>query len=387
MSESGNVKAVQPLVYIAHRSENLPKVWGITSAERLRRVFGRLGALEADENTIQKAPQSQPVVVISDDHVYDKPILSGLLENKNTAIEGPETGQPVAVHTTAKHFKTALEWLNGADKKPTGTKTKTAAEVGSSFNDDLRKKEQPYCMSLEKGNMKAIEHRIFMGTYKGVTDVVTKYVWPRPAMVVTRWCANLGITPNMVTIAGVLLMLQALYLFWQGEYVLGLVAGWIFTFFDTVDGKLARVQFTSSRLGHVLDHGTDLIHPPFWYFAWAAGLSHVGMPLSEAAFTALMIIIIGGYIFQRVQEGYFIVRFGMHMHIWRRFDSFFRLITTRRNPNMVLMTACVLLGRPDWAIWAIAGWTVISILVHMEQIITAEVRNLRGRPVRSWLSQ
>ena len=386
MSEAADVKNVQTLIYIAHRAENLPKVWGITSAERLRRVFTSQGGLITDENAIQQAPDAQPVIVISDDHVYDKPILSGLLAHSNTALEGPETARPIAIHTTASNFKAALEWLNGKSDLPKGVKLKTPLEVGNTFNDALRKKEAPYCLALDRDNIKPIEHRIFMGTYKGVTDVVTKYVWPRPAMVVTRWCANLGISPNVVTIVGVLLMLQALYLFWQGAYVPGLIAGWIFTFFDTVDGKLARVQFTASKFGHALDHGTDLIHPPFWYVAWALGLEHVGLGLSESAFYALMIVVVGGYIFQRIQEGYFIARFGMHMHIWRRFDSFFRLITTRRNPNMVLMTVCVILGRPDWAIWAIAAWTIISIAVHMEQIISAEIANMRGKTIASWLN-
>ena len=40
------------------------------------------------------------------------------------------------------------------------------------------------------------------------------------------------------------------------------------TFLDTVDGKLARVTLTSSPFGNVLDHSLDLIHPPFWYWAW-----------------------------------------------------------------------------------------------------------------------
>ena len=48
--------------------------------------------------------------------------------------------------------------------------------------------------------------------------------------------------------------------------------GWLMTFLDTVDGKLARVTVTSSRIGDVLDHGLDIIHPPLWYIAWGVGL-------------------------------------------------------------------------------------------------------------------
>jgi phosphatidylglycerophosphate synthase len=44
------------------------------------------------------------------------------------------------------------------------------------------------------------------------------------------------------------------------------------TLLDTVDGKLARVTVASSKFGHVLDHGVDIVHPPFWYLAWGLGL-------------------------------------------------------------------------------------------------------------------
>src|SRR3546814_3858712 len=60
--------------------------------------------------------------------------------------------------------------------------------------------------------------------------------------------------------------------------------------------------------------------------------------------------IVGGYILQRIEEGIFIRCFKIQMHIWRPFDSRFRLITARRNPNLILLTLSVLIGRPDLGI-------------------------------------
>ena len=57
-----------------------------------------------------------------------------------------------------------------------------------------------------------------------------------------------------------------------GVFALGLLAAWLMTFLDTVDGKLARVSLQSSKLGHWMDHGLDIIHPPIWYWCWAQGL-------------------------------------------------------------------------------------------------------------------
>ena len=109
------------------------------------------------------------------------------------------------------------------------------------------------------------------------------------------------------------------------------------TFLDTVDGKLARVTLTYTKFGNLFDHLTDLIHPPFWWLAWIVGLEAAGMPLAHP--TAVSAVIVGGYVLQRIQEGLFQHLHGMHIHVWRPFDSAFRQVIARRNPNLVLLTA------------------------------------------------
>ncbi len=113
---------------------------------------------------------------------------------------------------------------------------------------------------------------MFMGTYKGATDLVTKHLWPTPAFHATRALAPRGITPNMVTTIAALMTVLAFWCFLKGQFIPGLMAAWTMTFLDTVDGKLARTTLTSSKWGDIFDHGIDLVHPPFWYIAWAIGL-------------------------------------------------------------------------------------------------------------------
>ena len=52
----------------------------------------------------------------------------------------------------------------------------------------------------------------------------------------------------MVTSIGLVLVIAACYLFLNGHYLAGLLAGWIMTFLDTVDGKLARVTVQSTQV-------------------------------------------------------------------------------------------------------------------------------------------
>jgi hypothetical protein len=99
-----------------------------------------------------------------------------------------------------------------------------------------------------------------------------------------------------------------------------------------------------------------------------------------------MAAIVGGYVVQRLIEGAFIGLFGIHIHVWRRFDSRFRLITARRNPNMPILLAFLAIGRPDWGLEAVAIWTIVSLGVHLVQLVQAVVVRAMGRPVTSWLA-
>ena len=166
-------------------------------------------------------------------------------------------------------------------------------------------------------------------------------------MWMVRQCVRFGIRPNQVTLIGLALVILAGVLFAYGQYGWGLLAAWLMTFLDTVDGKLARVTVTSSRFGHYFDHIIDLVHPPIWYILWGIGLA-MSYPDSGAWFSLALWYIFIGYVAGRLTEGLFTWRLGeFGIFCWRPVDSYFRLITGRRNPNLILLTAGALLGRPD----------------------------------------
>jgi hypothetical protein len=96
--------------------------------------------------------------------------------------------------------------------------------------------------------------------------------------------------------------------------------------------------------------------------------------------------IVGGYVVQRVIEGIFVRRYGMHIHVWRPVDSRFRLVTARRNPNMVILFVALLAGRPDLGIELVALWTLVSLIFHAVRLAQANARRERGEPVTSWLA-
>jgi len=257
----------------------------------------------------------------------------------------------------------------------------TGVALAGRYDQKLRKKADPLVMPAQ--DRVAVERELFGASYKGVTDLVTKHVWPRPALAVTRFCALRGITPNQVTWASLGLVILTFWLFWTGQFGAGLVTAWAMTFLDTVDGKLARVTVSASKLGDVLDHGIDLIHPPFWWWAWAVGCAALGSPIGD--FALVLGVIVGGYVAQRLEEGWFIARYGIEMHIWRRFDSLFREITARRNPNLLILTAFTIAGVPREGLIAVAWWTGICFAIHLARVVQAEIARRRG-PLTSWMT-
>jgi len=366
------------------------RLWRLSADDRIRRLFARAGVgrvAKAGEDL----PDSGTVILVRSDMVLDAPIIAALTKTVGLLLlgPGPDGTRPVAAHVRAgdaAQVRTMLEQgttgsvLDGIDIRTVNT-------LGANYWHALRKRETPYLLELNPENRRDVEWRSYMGTYKGVTDIVTKYVWPWPAFWATKLCVALRLTPNMVTFVGLLLTISVCFLFADGHWTVGLIAAWLMCFLDTVDGKLARVTLTSSRFGNVFDHGIDLIHPPFWYAAWAYGLPDVGLPLSESAFVWVLSIIIGGYVAQRIVEGLFIHFFKMEQHVWRRTDSLFRLITARRNPNLILLTVFVALGRPDWGLIAVAWWTALSLLFHLVRLAQAAQAKRRDGRLLSWLSE
>jgi hypothetical protein len=263
-----------------------------------------------------------------------------------------------------------------------------AYEDGAAIeNRALRKRERPFLLELTPESRGAAERASYAGAYKGVTDLLTKYLWPEVALWLTRLAAWLGLSPNMVTSIGALLCVVATVAFAFGHYWIGLALGLVFMVLDTVDGKLARCTITSSRWGNVFDHGMDLVHPPFWWWFWATGLAHVDLALSDTLFWVVEGTIFAGYVIQRLIEGAFIGWFGgIHIHVWERFDSRFRLVTARRNPNMAILFVSVALGRPDVGIVVVAAWTALSCLVHLVRLFQALSRERKGEEIRSWLA-
>jgi phosphatidylglycerophosphate synthase len=364
------------------------KLWSHETAKRLIIQFYRVGVGRVlDEKKI--AAHHGPVILVRADAVLDQPLIPILLKRLGFLLLGDGSGgkMPVAAHVLPQDAPPVIELLTGkvAQPYPPQLVVRSPADLETSFWQHLRKREVPYALIADERNKQQVEWRTFMGTYKGATDIVTKRLWPVPAFFATRALASTPISPNMVTMLAGMLVFAAFFLFLYGHYLEGLVAAWLMTFLDTVDGKLARTTLTVSKWGDVLDHGIDLIHPPFWYAAWAAGLTSAGFFWSTDTYWLVLGAIFGGYLLQRLMEGIAIKWLGIEIHIWRPLDTLFREITARRNPNLVILTVATLFGRPDLGLIAVAAWILVCLALHAVQLAQAFIAKRRTGQLTSWM--
>jgi phosphatidylglycerophosphate synthase len=366
-----------PLLFVPI-GDNPARPFGMGARERACRLAANAGLECADE-----VQPGRAALLASMEYAWDPAWLKEMKLRPATALTAGDW--PIMIHVPADGDPVSAARDLRHDVVPAGYEKldSTTAEL---TNQILRKRERPFAMILDHSNPESVERAAYDAAYKGVTDALTLYLWRKPAFYLTRWAARAGLSPNFITLIGAILCALAFVLFWRGDYWPGVLSGFIFMVLDTVDGKLARCTGASSNWGNVFDHGIDLIHPPFWWWAWEHGLLAYGTPLTPFTTTMVLSVIVGGYVAQRAIEGISIKRFdGMEIHVWRPLDSKFRLITARRNPNMVILVASLLFRRPDVGLELVAWWTLISLIFHAVRLAQMTELKARGRQVNSWL--
>ena len=363
---------------VAIIGSNPTRIWGMSASERIARMAGSMGLAVAG---VADAPR----VLANSAFAFDPAWLRYIAARPNSVLtlggvpvlaHAGKPGQAVAIHAAvARGAQFDLSALHAI-----------AAEDHAAIRDaGPHRRTRPFVMRLTPETARAAERASYFAAYHGITDLLTKYLWPEGSLLLTRLAARLGIGPGVVVLTGVALCAAAAFAFLEGRYWTGISVGVGFMLLDIVDGRLARCTFTGSRLAGLLDRATDLVHPPLWWWAWGQGLAAYGTPLPRGTLFGAIVAVFAAYAVDRLIERAFAAGFGMSIHVWRPIDSRFRLIAARRNPNMLILVAALCFRRPDLGLLALAWWSVASCAFHLVRFAQACVLRLRGRPPRSWL--
>ncbi len=338
------------------------KLFGLAPAERLRRQLGN----------------SHSVQVVADaSAVLSDATVSWLLDNPGVVLTSPG-GRPLAIALPAGGSEPSEAALTNSSFR-----SANPAQLPDQFVRKLRRRDALLARSLDEEPVVEVERAVFGNVYKGVTDMVTKWAWPVPAFWVTRALSRIGVSPNMVTSVGLVLTFAAAWLFFRGELFWGMAAAWGMTFLDTVDGKLARSTVTSSRFGNLLDHVTDYVHPPIWWYCLAVGLAE-HQPEQDGLIWAACWTILGTYLIGRAIEEIFKARTGFNAYLWRPFDSRFRLIVSRRNIILLIMTTGLAVGAGAEAFALAAAWSIASVLIQGVRLVQGLTAHRREK-LTSWM--
>lgn len=367
--------------------ESPVKIWGMTCRERMVRVLGAMGGVRivADLAVLHA---NAPVLILRADHLIDDRLIHYLAATPDMLLLNEDGGEKTAVaaHVSGSIAHQTHTAMTDPEKPlPPGVRIQTLDSLALSFQEKLRKFDPPFVLPVSADRQRRLERGLFAWSYKGVTDLVTKWVWPHPAQWAVRQCVRLGIQPNHVTLTSLILVVLAGGLFIRGQYGWGLAVAWVMTFLDTVDGKLARVTVTASRFGHYFDHLIDLFSPPVWYMLWGLGLKYAYPGGLFYALDRVIWLMLIGYVAGRLVELTFkkcLGRFGIFC--WQPMDSCFRLVTARRNPCLILLTFFTLWGRPDLGLLAVAFWTLLSSVFLLLRLAWASLIRIREGSLTTW---
>jgi phosphatidylglycerophosphate synthase len=353
------------------RVEHAPGAAPRLRAELVARCGVEVGEARGslDERVARAASESagSALLLLPGDAVVDTRVFAELLRESDSAValagEGAQRTALVRVAPRARLAASSARDLLGLAEAQLEAGSARELDLGAIAQHiaNLRRDQPAYAFRITAAEVAETERWLFWSNYKGSTDFLTRWVFPPFVWLALRPLARLGVHPNWVTSLAVLLCFGAIPLWATQHWALGFAAAWVMAVLDSVDGKLARLTYTSSRLGNWLDHGTDIVHPPFWYAAWAWGLA--GGPVGGTY--GLTLFLFGVYALDRVVAGLFSWRFGRSIHGYEPIDVTMRTVISRRNPNLLIFSLALPLGLGTAAIWLIAAWQVACLAFHV----------------------
>lgn len=344
------------------------------------RFVEALGALSERIERAAAAHSDLPLLALPGDAILDTRVLDALLREASPAIarggEGAERTALVRVAPRTPLAKSGARNLLelAEDQLAAGAAREVELSAISPHIRNLRRDLPAYAFRLTASGVGVVERWLFWSNYKGSTDFLTRYVFPPFVWAAVRPLARLGIHPNWVTGLAVVLCLAAIPLWATGRWWLGFAAAYAMAVLDSVDGKLARLTYTTSDFGNALDHGTDLIHPPFWYAAWAWGLA--GGPVGPTFELTLWLFLL--YAADRLLAPLFLSITGKSIHGYAPIDVRMRTFISRRNVNLPVFTLSLPLGLGALAIHFVVAWQAVCFVFHAVRV--AQVWLARAEP-------
>ena len=225
----------------------------------------------------------------------------------------------------------------------------------------MRRHVRPYCFFAPLEQDRRLAERIILDSaQKGTLDLPAYVHAPIETALISLLCKT-PITPNQITIAGLIFGCGATVAFVTGHIGLGILVALIFGIVDGLDGKQARVKIETTERGK-WEHHLDYLIENSWWAAIAFYLWESGQFSNAFYFLGLLI---ASHLLDEAAKRWAKMVTGRLLDDLTPFDRVFRLIAARRNIYVWILACGFLLNAFPQSYAIICGWACFSAAVHL----------------------
>ena len=229
----------------------------------------------------------------------------------------------------------------------------------------MRRHVRPVCFRVPLEQDRRVAERIVLDSaQKGTLDLPAYVHAPIETALISVLCKT-PITPNQITIAGLIIGFSATVAFVTGRIGLGILVALIFGIVDGLDGKQSRVKIETTERGKWEHHLDYLIENSWWaaiaFYLWRSGQF-------PNAFYFLALLIASHLLDESAKRWAKIVK-GRLLDDISPFDRAFRLIAARRNVYVWILACGFLLHAFPQSYAIICGWATVSAAIHLVRSI------------------
>ncbi len=173
-------------------------------------------------------------------------------------------------------------------------------------------------------------------------------------LVVGRWLGGLGLTPNMMTLFGLLLNVVVAVVIATGNIRVGGVLLLFSSGFDVLDGSVARATGKTSKFGGFFDSTIDryseiIVYFGVLYYLLGTDEWKNSALLSLAAATGALMI---SYARARAEAAGWSASVGL----------------LARPERVIILSLGLIAGKPVWALWILAIGTHLTAVMRMVHV-------------------
>jgi phosphatidylglycerophosphate synthase len=391
------------LIILADAPDALVELFGVSMLERLLRIAQRLGFREAmivsktpaeiaaylekpswarakislNFRTREAGPVSIDKVVtghertllVSAGFYFDARLLKTLAEQRTTTVlvdSAPPAESSQLWREQSMDFAGAA--LFGSEQA-TEQSNQCDAASEPTYVTALRRHVRPVFFPAPAPELIPLAEKYVRDiAQNGVLDAPGFLDSPIEDWIVKKLCRT-SIRPNHVTFVTMLIGLAVTALFATGRLWWGVALAYVIEVLDGVDGKLARTKIETTTAGeweHEIDYTIELS----WWTALAFHFRAAGL---ANAYWLLALYVVSDLV-DRVAKRAVKKKLGRNLDDVSNFDRFVRCIGARRNINIWILIAALVLGDAANGFVLVCSWGAATAFAHV--IRAAQIRNV-----------